>query len=150
VELAGCINHYHAPMGRLIFIEEVPPGAAEMAQLCLEAFVSITGIIKPGITAAQVYQGWQDVVDSAGLDHYRRHHCGYMTGIGFPPSWVGGPMVVGLRRDGDLELQAGMVFHLMSWLMGAGEGDYFVSDTAVVTEAGCEILTAVSQQPYVA
>jgi Xaa-Pro dipeptidase len=137
-------------MGRLIFIEEIPPGSAEMAQLCLEAFTAITGIIKPGITAAQVYQGWQDVVDSAGLDHYRRHHCGYMTGIGFPPSWVGGPMVVGLRHDSDLELQAGMVFHLMSWLMGAGEGDYFVSDTAVVTEAGCEILTAVSQQPYVA
>jgi Xaa-Pro dipeptidase len=149
VELAGCINHYHAPMGRLIFLQEVPPGTAEMAQLCLEAFAAITGTIRPGITAAQIYQAWQDVVDSAGFSHYRRHHCGYMTGIGFPPSWVGGPMVVGLRHDSDLELQAGMVFHLMSWLMGAGEGDYFVSDTAVVTEEGCEVLTAISQELYV-
>ena len=72
-----------------------------------------------------------------------------MTGIGFPPSWVGGPMVVGLRHDSDLVLQAGMVFHLMSWLMGVGEGDYFVSDAAVVTEDGCDLLTAVSQQLFI-
>jgi Xaa-Pro dipeptidase len=58
-------------------------------------------------------------------------------------------MVVGLRHDSDLELRAGMVFHLMSWLMGAGEGDYFVSDTAVVTDNGCEVITSVSQQLHV-
>jgi Xaa-Pro dipeptidase len=63
-------------------------------------------------------------------------------------------MVVGLRHDGDLRLQAGMTFHLMSWLMGAGQavarnGDYFVSDTVLVTEQGCERLTTVSQAPHV-
>ena len=72
-----------------------------------------------------------------------------MVGIGFPPSWVGGPMVVGLRYGSDLELQAGMVFHVMSWLMGAGEGDYFVSDTVVVTQDGCEVITAVPQQLFI-
>ncbi len=149
VELAGCINHYHAPMGRLIYLGRVPSGTEEMARLCLEAFAAVTDCIRPGVTAAQVYQSWQDVVDSAGFSHYRRHHCGYLTGIGFPPSWVGGPMVVGLRHDSQMEIQAGMVFHLMSWLMGAGEGDYFVSNTAVVTEEGCEVLTAVSQELYV-
>jgi len=149
VELAGCINHYHAPMGRLIYIHEAPPGTEAMAQLCLEAFNSIVAAIQPGVTAGQVYQAWQDAVDAAGLNHYRRHHCGYMTGIGFPPSWVGGPMVVGLRHDSHLELQAGMVFHLMSWLMDTGRGDYFVSDTAVVTEDGCEVVTAVSQRLHI-
>ena len=149
VELAGCANRYHAPMGRLIFIGEAPPGTEAMVQLSLEAFNQTASAIRPGVKASQVYQAWQDVVDGAGLSHYRRHHCGYMTGIGFPPSWVGGPMVVGLRHDSDLELRAGMVFHLMSWLMGAGEGDYFVSDTAVVTDNGCEVITSVSQQLHV-
>jgi Xaa-Pro dipeptidase len=149
VELAGCINHYHAPMGRLLYIGAAPSGSEAMAQLCLEAFNSVVSTIRPGIKAGQVYQAWQDVVDAAGLSHYRRHHCGYMVGLGFPPSWVGGPMVVGLRHGSDLELQGGMVFHLMSWLMGAGEGDYFVSDTAVVTEEGCEVITAVSQQLFI-
>jgi Xaa-Pro dipeptidase len=150
VELAGCVNRYHAPMGRLIYIGSAPAGTEAMAELCLDAFNRIVSTVHPGVTASQVYQGWQDVVDSAGLSHYRRHHCGYMTGIGFPPSWVGGSTVVGLRHDSDLELRAGMVFHLMSWLMGAGQGDYFVSDTAVVTEAGCEVITGVSQELHIA
>ena len=34
-----------------------------------------------------------------------------------------------------------MVFHLHSWLMWTGRGDYFFSNTAVLTENGCEILT---------
>ena len=151
VELAGCVNHYHAPMGRLLYIGHTPPGTEAMAQLCLEAFNSVVSAIRPGISASQVYQTWQNVVDRAGLSHYRRHHCGYMTGIGFPPSWVGGSMVVGLRHDSDWVLQAGMVFHLMSWLMDTGQpGDYFVSDTAVVTEDGCHVLTADSQELHIA
>jgi Xaa-Pro dipeptidase len=150
VELAGCVCRYHAPMGRLIFIGAAPPGTAEMAQLCLEAFGAVANTIRPGVRASEVYRAWQSQVDAAGLTHYRRHHCGYMVGIGFPPSWVGDSMVVGLRHDSDLELQAGMVFHLMSWLMGSGRpGDYFVSDTAVVTATGCEILTTTSQQLHV-
>ena len=149
VELAGCVARYHAPMGRLLYIGQAPPGTEAMARVCLEAFARVTETIGPGVKAREVYQAWQDRVDAAGLGHYRRHHCGYMTGIGFPPSWIGGPMVVGLRHDSDLELQAGMVFHLMSWLMDAGQGDYFVSDTAIVTADGCETLTAVSQHVHV-
>ena len=50
-------------------------------------------------------------------------------------------MVMGLRHDSNLVLRPGMVFHLLSWLMGSGRGDYFVSNTAVLTDAGCEVLT---------
>jgi Xaa-Pro dipeptidase len=42
-----------------------------------------------------------------------------------------------------------MIFHLMSWLMGTGQGDYFVSDTARLTTDGCEVLTTVSQEMQV-
>ncbi len=149
VELAGCVNHYHAPMGRLLYVGDATPGSKAIARLCLEAFSSVASTVRPGATAGEVYQAWQDVVDAAGLSHYRRHHCGYMVGIGFPPSWVGGSMVVGLRPGSNLKLKVGMVFHIMSWLMGAGEGDYFVSDTAVVTKDGCEVITAVPQQLHI-
>lgn len=150
IELAGCVRRYHAAMGRLIFIETAPPGTQPMANLCLQAFERVVASIRPGIRAREVYQSWQDVVDRAGLAHYRRHHCGYMIGIGMPPSWIGGNRVVGLRHDSDMELKQGMGFHLMSWLMDTGRsGDYFVSDTAVVTEDGCEVLTTVPQSVHV-
>jgi Xaa-Pro dipeptidase len=150
VELAGCAGRYHAPMGRLIFIGKTPPGTKEIERICLEAFNNITTAIRPGVTAHEVYQAWQDRVDAAGLAHYRRHHCGYMVGSAFPPAWSGGGIPRGLRRDSNLELRAGMAFHLMSWLMHTGrEGDYFVSNTALVSEHGCEVLTTTPQHVHI-
>ncbi|HSM58386.1 MAG TPA: Xaa-Pro peptidase family protein [Candidatus Sulfomarinibacteraceae bacterium] len=149
VELAGCVRRYHAAMGRLLFIGEASDGAQEMARLCLQAFQDVICAMRPGALAQDVYRAWQDRVDAAGLSHYRRHHCGYLIGLGFPPSWVGGGDVVGLRHDSDLQLQPGMTFHVMSWLMDTGYGDYFVSDTALVTEEGCERLTTTSQQLHI-
>ena len=75
--------------------------------------------------------------------------CGYVVGLGFPPSWTGGSMVVGLRHASDLVLPPGMVFHLLSWLMGTGRGDYFFSNAAVLTDEGCEILTTTPRHSQV-
>lgn len=149
VELSGCVRRYHAPMGRLIFIGAAPPETRAIEQVCLDAFARVVKAIRPGVKAREVYQAWQDRVDEAGLAHYRRHHCGYLMGIGFPPSWVGGSEVIGLRHDSQVELRPGMTFHLMSWLMGSGRGDYFVSDAALLTEDGCEVLTTVPQQVHI-
>lgn len=146
VELAGCYERYHAPMGRLIYLN--PPAHLEkVSTICLEAFNAVTEAMKPGVTAHEVYSAWQSVVDKAGLD-YKRHHCGYMVGISFPPSWTeGGRRMFSLREGSDLKLQAGMVFHVLSWLIGSEIGDYFVSNTVAVTETGSELLTTTSQNP---
>lgn len=95
--------------------------------------------------ADDVYRVWQETIDQAGLDGYSRHHCGYAVGIGFPPSWSGSGTPRGLRKGSTMKLEAGMVFHLMSWLLRTGRGDSFLSDTIVVTEDGCEFLTQVSR-----
>lgn len=101
--------------------------------------------IGPGVQAREVYRAWQGSVDQAGLTHYRRHHCGYAVGIGFPPSWSGSGVPVGLRADSTMKLRPGMVFHLMSWLLRTGQGDSFLSDTVVVTDDGCEVITTSSR-----
>jgi Xaa-Pro dipeptidase len=63
-----------------------------------------------------------------------------MVGIGFPPGWVGGSMVVGLRRHSDLVLKEGMVFHILSWLLDSGKGDYLVTNAACVGKEKGEVL----------
>ena len=145
VELSGSVARYHAPMGRLFFVGEVPESARWIEPVCLEAFDAVVKTARPGVTATEVYRSWQDRVDAAGLAHYRRHHCGYMVGIAFPPAWSGGGVPVGLRHNSPMVLRAGMVFHLMSWLMHSGSGDYFVSNAAIVTETGCDVLTKIPQ-----
>lgn len=142
LEMAGCVGRYHAPSGRLVFIGEASSGAEEAAGICLQAFEASAGALQPGVEARHVYQAWQKRIDQAGFEDYRRHHCGYVVGIGFPPTWTGGNRVIGLRHDSRRVLLPGMVFHLMSWLMGTGRGDYFVSDTALLTESGSELLTS--------
>ena len=141
LEMSGSVGRYHSPMGRLVFIGEAPAGSREIEKVTLDAFDAVVERLKPGKKACEVYQAWQDVVDRAGLSHYRRHHCGYMVSSAFPPSWSGPGVPVGLRHDSSLVLRAGMVFHILSWLMGCGRGDYFVSNAAVVSEDGGEVLT---------
>jgi Xaa-Pro dipeptidase len=145
LEMSGSVGRYHAPMGRLVFVGEVPPGTKEIEKVCLDAFDAVVCTIRPGLQACNAYQAWQDVVDRASLSHYRRHHCGYMVTSAFPPAWSGPGVPVGLRYDSPMVLQEGMVFHLMSWLMGSGRGDYFVSNAAIITKDGCEVLTKLSQ-----
>lgn len=149
LEMSGCIERYHAPAGRLAFIGGAPRRAYDMHKICEEAIEAAAAKIKPGVVAEDVYAAWQGVVDRAGLKGYRRHHCGYAVGIGFPPSWSGGGVPLGLRAGSKMELRAGMVFHLMSWLLRTGKGDYFLSDTVAVTDKGCERLTKVARNVVV-
>jgi Xaa-Pro dipeptidase len=149
VELSGCISRYHAPLGRLVRIGPVRDEDAAMAEVTQAAFAAVVAALKPGARARQVYAAWQGVADSAGLAHYRRHHCGYVVGIGQPPSWTGGNSVTGLRHDSDMEIEAGMSFHILSWLMGTGRGDHFISDTVLLTDAGAEVLTRTPTRPAV-
>jgi Xaa-Pro dipeptidase len=141
LEFSGCVARYHAPLGRLVHLGAVPSGTREMARVAEDAFAAVLAALKPGALAKEVYASWQRVVDAAGLAHYRRHHCGYVVGIGCPPSWTGGNKVTGLRHDSTLEIHIGMSFHVLSWLMGSGRGDFFLSNTVLLGENGPEVLT---------
>ncbi len=141
LELSGCVARYHAPLGRLVHVGEAPEGARAMQDVAADGFHAVCEALRPGMRFRDVYAEWQRAVDEAGLAHYRRHHCGYAVGIGVPPSWTGGNKVMGLRADSDLVVTAGMTFHVISWLMGTGRGDFFVSNTVLVGEQGSVLLT---------
>ncbi len=141
LEMSGCHWRYHAPVGRLVHIGSAPKSAEKATKACVEAQHNVVDAIRPGVTANSVYQVWKKTIDKYGFDYYHRHHCGYLVGIGFPPSWSGSGVPRSLRNGSDMEIKEGMVFHLLSWLIRTGEGDAFVSDTVVVTKNGCEFLT---------
>jgi len=150
IELSGAVQRYHAPLTRVVHVGVMTPGAEETAKVALGAEAAVVEALRPGVPAEQVYQAWQAVVDDAlGRGRYSRHHCGYLVGSGFPPSWVGGSVVQGLRPGSDLVVQAGMTFHLLSWILADGLPPYAVSDTALVTAQGCELLTTASREPRI-
>ena len=149
LELSGCVSRYHAPLGRLVHVGGIAEADAKMAETTQRAFDAVLAALRPGARAREVYAAWPSVVDDAGLAHYRRHHCGYCVGIGLSPSWTGGNKVVGLRHDSDLVIRQGMSFHILSWLMGTGRGDYFISNAVLLGARGPEVLTRTSNGPIV-
>lgn len=149
LELSGCVSRYHAPLGRLVHVDNAAEADRRMAAVVENAFQAVLDALRPGVAARDVYAAWQAVVDEAGMPEYRRHHCGYCVGIGFPPSWTGGNAVTGLRRDSDLEIREGMSFHILSWLMGTGRGDFFLSDTVLLGAQGAEVLTRTPHGPTI-
>ncbi len=150
VELSASVARYHAPVSRIAHVGEAPAGLDEAAGHALTAFDALRGALRAGERAGRVYEAWQRAVDARlGHSRYARHHCGYITGIGFPPSWTGSGTPMGLRAGSDLVLREGMVFHVFSWILGQGPADYGVSDTALVTGDGCELLTTTAREPII-
>jgi Xaa-Pro dipeptidase len=149
-ELSASVKRYHAPMTRMVYVGEPQPGTERAGRIASDALDAVTEALRPGVPAGSVYAAWQRVVDE-GLGHhdYRRHHCGYQVGIGFPPSWVGGPHVVGLRSDATWPVEAGMTFHVLSWLLDQEPADYVLSDTILATAHGGEVLTSAPRDPIV-
>lgn len=131
VELSGCVRRYHAPLSRTVYIGALPDGAERAHDTALNGLIAATQALCPGACTGEVFDVWRRAVGGAV-----RHHCGYLVGIGFPPSWVGGGEVLGIRPGGTTRVDESMTFHLMSWVDG-----HVVSDTAVVRSDGAELLT---------
>jgi len=142
LEIAAAYRRYHAPMGRLVYIGTAPDGAEQSAELAINGMRAICSAIKPGAKAGDVYTAWREVAHDAGLMNYERHHCGYLIGIAFPPSWTGGSMVTSLAPNSERELKVGMTFHAHSWFTNTDCVDYFISNTVVLTESGAQVLTS--------
>ena len=141
VELSGCVARYHAPVGRLVHVGHATDDAHAMAAVARAAFEAAHHELVDGAVARDVYAAWQAAIDRAGLGQFHRHHCGYLVGIGVPPSWIGGNAVTGLRHDSELIIRTGMACSIHSWLMGTGRGDFFLSNTVLVSDDGPEVLT---------
>jgi Xaa-Pro dipeptidase len=150
LELSASVARYHAPLSRFAHVGEAPRGLDDAARHSLAGLDAVRGALRPGARASEVYDAWQAAVGaSLGHSRYHRHHCGYVTGIGFAPSWTGPGAPIGLRPGQELILREGMVFHVFSWILGEEPADYGVSDTALVTADGCELLTTTAREPII-
>jgi Xaa-Pro dipeptidase len=144
-ELSASVRRYHAPQGRTVYLDHAPREAFEAAESALAGLVAAREALRPGAVTGEVYAAWQRVVAGAATSSQPlRHHCGYLVGIGFPPSWVGGGAVLGIRAGGEVEIAPGMTFHLMSWV--TWPTGHVVSDTVLVTDTGAELLTTTPRE----
>ena len=85
---------------------------------------NVLSTIRPETAADEVARaGWAGIAD-AGEDFVFHGNFGYAVGASFPPTWADG-----------------MVFHHPEALRRMGRYGVAVSETSVVTDSGCEVLT---------
>jgi Xaa-Pro dipeptidase len=145
IEIGGCYHRYTAPLMRTVFVGQPPPGAEELAEAARTALERVMAVIRPGVPAEEVAAegaGLLPLHDPSIIFH---HTYGYSVGLGFPPTWADDGSLT-LIRGNKTALEPGMVFHSTMSLRRTGRYGVAVSETLLVTDAGCEAITDFPRQ----
>jgi Xaa-Pro dipeptidase len=145
IEITGTHHRYVAPLMRTVVVGEPSPKVREMASLVMQGLEGAIAAIRPGVTSGEVDDVCRGIMEKAGYYENFRKRTGYSVGFGFPPSWNEGH-IVSLRKGDGTRLEPGMVFHLPVALRDYGISCVGLSETVLVTDKGCEVLTRYPRQ----
>lgn len=140
LEIPGCINRYHAAQMRTAVIGNPPDEWKGIAQVIIDGLNAAIDTIEPGVTAGEVDDACRGTIARGGYGEYFLYRTGYSIGIAFPPDWGEGH-ILSLRAGDPTVLQPGMTFHMPPSALMYGVGGIGFSETVLVTETGCEVIT---------
>ena len=141
IEHGACVRRYTAPIMRTTVAGPMPPDRQPFhaaAQLAVDTIVETAkaGVLASDVATAAYLKAIKPVEDRIQF-HY---NFGYSVGIGFPPDWLE-PVHFFLQMHNPTPLQAGMTFHLPFTLRVLGTYGVGTSETILITESACEVLT---------
>ncbi|MGG0716230.1 Xaa-Pro peptidase family protein [Robertmurraya massiliosenegalensis] len=139
IELSGTHHRYVSPIMRTAIVGKVTDKVHDMYKVCEEALSSVIAEIKPGVTSHSIDHVARNIITKAGYMENWRKRTGYSVGCSFPPDWGEGH-IASLRYQDETILTPGMVFHIPIALRDYGVAGVGISETVVITEAGCEKL----------
>ena len=149
LEMAASHDRYHAALMRSAWIGQPPDEARRMMDCCVQALEAALEALKPGATCEDVHDACQAVVDRAGYTENFKKRTGYSVGISFAPDWGEGN-VLSLFTGVKTRLKPGMAFHIPPALRIYGAFTVGVSETAIVTESGCQVLSQLPRDLHLA
>lgn len=91
-------------------------------------------VLRPGVTAREVFEAGIKGTRECGIPHYRRHHVGHGVGLDTYDLPI-------LNAVTDTPLEAGMTFEVETPYYELGFGGLQVEDTIVITDEGYRMLT---------
>jgi Xaa-Pro aminopeptidase len=137
---AGCrFKGYCADIARTVVFGAASSKQLNYYQAVLEGENQAINLLRPGVSAGEIYAVALDAVRRSGIPHYRRHHVGHGIGIeGYDP-----PL---LSPNNNMLLEPGMVINVETPYYELGFGGVTVEDTMVITEDGFQFLTESSRE----
>jgi Xaa-Pro dipeptidase len=136
LELGACVRRYHAALMRPAVVAPVTDKLRSMAAASREGLEAAIAALKPGATSGDVDRACRETVRRAGWGECFHHRAGYSMGMGFA-SWSEGH-ILSIREADPTVIEAGMVFHIVPFLMIDGEVGISISETVIVGESGAE------------
>ena len=147
LEMGASYQRYTAPIMRTVTIGASGDEVLKTADACLVALDNVISAIKPGVSADEVARaGWKGI-DKAGSDFVFHGVFGYAVGVSLPPGWADGTSTISLGQETVME--PGMVFHHPVALRRIGQYGVAFSETTLVTDTGCEVLTGFERKLHV-
>ena len=147
LEFGACRRRYFGPLMRSAVVGAPASDLTRMGETVIAALEAAIAAIRPGVTSGAVDQACRGVIEAAGYEPYFRKRTGYSVGVAYAPDWGEGH-IVSLRRDDPTPLEPGMVFHIPPALRVPRRYGLGMSETVLVTEGGCEVLTRFSRTIY--
>lgn len=140
LEVGGCVRRYAGAHMRTVSVGEPSVEVRRRSEVVSRALTAAIERIEPGACSGDVDAACRSVIEDAGYGHLFRHRTGYSLGVAFPPGWGEGH-IMDLNPGDDRKLQPNTVFHLVPILHDPGQYGIGMSETVLVTDSGCEVLT---------
>ena len=139
MEFGGVYQRYCAPLLRTAIIGKPSDTIRRFADAALLTLDILYDNVRPGRSVADVAREAAKGYAHLLSEIQTRGYHAYSVGISFPPVWV--EHSIGIRDDAEDVLAPGMTFHTPRSLRVSGKFAVGFSETILVTETGCEILT---------
>lgn len=140
---AGCtVDGYRSDCTRTFFTGEPEGRLRELYDLCLRAQLDALAVVRPSAAGRDVDAASRVAIQEAGLAERYGHGLGHGVGLDVHEDPT-------LRPESDSVLEVGNVVTIEPGIYLPGDVGVRIEDMVVVTEDGCERLTAVTKDPVV-
>ncbi|MFO1122734.1 MAG: Xaa-Pro peptidase family protein [Hyphomicrobiales bacterium] len=134
-DFGGSYQGYSADITRTFFVREVSDYDRAFYETVLAANAKGREASRAGVTASDIDDAVQRVLESSQFAAFRRHKTGHGLGLDVHEA----PQIM---RGNAQRLEPGMVFTIEPGLYREGEAGVRIEDDVVVTETGIECLTS--------
>lgn len=139
-ELPGVRKRYAAPLFRCGTVGAPSDEVRRLADASISSLNKVIEAIRPGVLSQDVHEVSRANFVACGFGDHLAHRTGYSVGINYPPDWGEGH-IMSIWPNDERPLRSGMTFHLVPGITMHGKYELTFSETVLVTDAGCEVLT---------
>jgi Xaa-Pro aminopeptidase len=142
VDLLHRHKGYWADVARCFQVGPLTDRMKRNYAICEEGLVSATNLIKPGVTASEVWRAATKPISDAGIAPLEMAGHGIGLDVHEPPS---------IDATNDFVIQEGMVVAVEVWIYKSpkrlgGEGSFAFEEEFVVTDKGCARMSGFTRQ----